>query len=301
MATWKLPFADKYVTGEFGTRSKYRIANNLGPHRGVDWARPSGTKIPAVTKGTIVLVKWSRILGWVLVQTGWAEGKTWYIGYSHLLEKPTLKVGDKVRMGQTVGLMGSTGSASSGPHLHATLGTTEKSVFWGKVYDLKAFIKKQIEAESKAAKKKGTAGTAKGATKPLSVKTEPIKTVKKPAAKKPAAKATPAKTTSKKSVPKAAPKTHKVVKGDSYWSIGQKYGIDYKKIQDLNKNKPLKPGDIVRLDPGKNVDKTTKRMYTVKSGDSYWKIGKQFGIDYRKLQRINSNKQLNPGDIIKLD
>ena len=279
MATWKLPFADKYVTGEFGTRSKYRIANNLGPHRGVDWARPSGTKIPAVTSGTVSLVKWSRILGWVLVQTGWAEGKTWYIGYSHLLEEPTLKAGDKIKMGQTVGLMGSTGSASSGPHLHATLGSTPKSVFYGKVYDLKAFIKKQIEAETP--KKKPAA--------------------KKPVAKKPVAKKPATKPAAKKAAPKTIPKTHKVVKGDSYWGIGQKYGIDYKKIQALNKNKPLKPGDIVRLDPGKNVDKTTKRMYTVKSGDSYWKIGKQFGVDYRKLQRINSNKQLNPGDIIKLD
>ena len=290
MATWKLPFADKYVTGEFGTRSKYRIANNLGPHRGVDWARPSGTKIPAVTKGTVSLVKWSRVLGWVLVQTGWAEGKTWYIGYSHLLEKPTLKVGDKIRMGQTVGLMGSTGSASSGPHLHATLGTTKKSVFWGKVYDLKAFIKKQIEEEKAKAKKT----KAKPAAKKTSTAS---KTATKPAAKKPAAKKPAAKETSTK---KANPKTHKVVRGESYWSIGEKYGISYKKLQDINKNKQLKPGDLVRLDGGV-VDNQPKRMYTVKSGDSYWKIGKQFGIDYRKIQRLNSNKQLNPGDIIKLD
>lgn len=300
MATWKLPFADKYVTGEFGTRSKFRIANNLGPHRGVDWARPSGTKIPAVTSGTVALVQWSRILGWVLVQTGWAEGKTWYIGYSHLLEEPTLKVGDKIKVGQTIGMMGSTGSASSGPHLHATLGTTPKSVFYGKVYDLKAFIKKQIEAETpkkKPAAKKPNAGTAKGATKPLSVKTAAIKTVPdKPATKKPATKPAAKKPAAKK----ATPKTHKVVKGDSYWSIGEKYGIDYKKIQKINKNKQLKPGDLVRLDAGV-VDNTPKRMYTVKSGDSYWKIGKQFGIDYRKIQRLNGNKPLSPGDIVKLD
>ena len=304
MAKWKLPFADKYVTGEFGTRSKYRIANNLGPHRGVDWARPSGTKIPAVTSGTVALVQWSRILGWVLVQTGWAEGKTWYIGYSHLLEKPTLKVGDKVKMGQTVGLMGSSGSASSGPHLHATLGTTKKAVFWGKVYDLKAFIKKQIAEEKAAAKKaaakKGTPGTAKGASKPLSTKTEPIKkpTTKKPVTKKDGvSKPPPAK---KPAAKKATPKTHKVVKGDSYWAIGEKYGLDYKKIQEINKNKALKPGDLVRLDAGA-VDNKPKRMYTVKAGDSYWKIGKQFGIDYRKIQRLNGNKPLHPGDILKLD
>lgn len=257
MTAWKLPFPDKYVTGEFGTRSKFRIANNLGPHRGVDWARPSGTKIPAVTSGTVALVQWSRVLGWVLVQTGWAEGKTWYIGYSHLLEKPTLKVGDKIKTGQAVGMMGSTGSASSGPHLHATLGTTKKSVFWGKVYDLKAFIKKQIEAEApkkKPATKKGSAGTAKGATKPLSTKTTAIKTVQnKPAPKKPATKKPAAKPVTEKPAAKR---------------------------------------------PAPNV---TKRMYNVKAGDSYWKIGKQFGIDYRKLQKLNNSKPLHPGDIINLD
>lgn len=225
MATWKLPFADKYVTGEFGTRSKYRIANNLGPHRGVDWARPSGTKIPAVTNGTVSLVKWSRVLGWVLVQTGWADGKTWYVGYCHLLEKPTLKVGDKVKMGQTVGLMGSTGSASSGPHLHATLGTTKNSVFWGKVYDLKAFIKKQIELDAPAAK-------------PEAPKPE----AKKPAEKKPAAKPVA------KAKPK--PKTHKVVSGDTLGKIAKKYGTTVATLAKLNKItnvNSIRVGQVIKL------------------------------------------------------
>ena len=221
MATWKLPFADKFVTGEFGTRSKFRIANNLGPHRGVDWARPSGTKIPAVTSGTVALVKYSKVLGWVLVQTGWAENKTWFVGYCHLLEEPTLKVGDKVKMGQTVGLMGSTGSASSGPHLHATLGTTKNSVFFGKVYDLKAFIKKQIENEAAELPEK---------------------------AEKPAPKVVVAEKAPKPSKPAAKPaKTYTVKSGDSYWKIGKALGIDYRKLQKLNNNKQLHPGDKIKI------------------------------------------------------
>lgn len=221
MASFKLPFADKYVTGEFGTRSKYRIANNLGPHRGVDWARPLGTRIPAVSKGTVVLVKWSRILGWCLVQTVWAEGKTWYVGYAHLAEKPKLEVGDKVKMGQTIGLMGSTGSASSGPHLHATLGRTKKSIFWGKVYDLKAFIKHQMKKEA-----------AESPQKPQQAKPKVV-TPKKPV--KPSASAT------------KAPKTYTVKSGDSYWKIGKMFGIDYRKLQKLNNNKQLHPGDKIKI------------------------------------------------------
>lgn len=142
MSTWMQPFADKYITGQFGTRSAFRIRNGLGPHRGTDWARPNKTPIPAVTDGTIALVHYSKVIGWCIVQTGWAEGKTWYVGYAHLAKKPKLKKGDKIKMGQPIGLMGNTGSASSGPHLHATLSDSVKGIFWGKVFDLYKFINK---------------------------------------------------------------------------------------------------------------------------------------------------------------
>ena len=35
---------------------------------------------------------------------------------------------------------------------------------------------------------------------------------------------------------------HTVVKGDTYWDLGEKYGVPYKDIQKLNKNAPLKVG-----------------------------------------------------------
>lgn len=159
---WGLPFNDKHVTGEFGTRSAFRIRNGLGPHRGVDWAPGDRKTIHAVTDGKVELIKWSNILGWVMVQSS-ASGK-YYIGYAHLscafhgsnCKGPSkhkagqtcmksLKEGDKVELGQVVGRVGNTGKASSGSHLHATLGKTVKSVFYGKVYDLKGYIKKQLK------------------------------------------------------------------------------------------------------------------------------------------------------------
>ena len=136
------PFAEDRITGHFGTRSAFRIRNGLGPHRGTDWAERNKTPIPAITSGTIALVQYSKILGWCIVQTAWAEGKTYYIGYAHLAKKPTLKKGDKINMGETIALLGNTGKASSGPHLHATLSTSVKGIFWGKVYDLYKFINK---------------------------------------------------------------------------------------------------------------------------------------------------------------
>lgn len=158
LKAWKKPFPDKYLTGEFGTRSKYRIANNLGPHRGTDWAPGVNKIIPSIAPGTLRLLQWSDALGWVAVYSAWHDGKTWYIGYSHLscaihgpeCEGPkklgahspfkSTKVGDKKELGEPVGRVGNTGSASSGAHVHVTLSRALKGVFYGKVYDIREYI-----------------------------------------------------------------------------------------------------------------------------------------------------------------
>ncbi len=128
--TWKLPFPDKNITGHYGTLSEYRKKMGLQPHSGTDWAMKGGTPIPAIANGTIAFVGESKILGHVIVQTAMsADKKVWYLGYCHLQKAPTLKVGDKIKVGQTIGLVGTTGSASSGNHLHATASSKVKGVF----------------------------------------------------------------------------------------------------------------------------------------------------------------------------
>ena len=44
---------------------------------------------------------------------------------AHLANKPTVKVGDKIKLGQKIGIMGNTGH-STGPHLHIELQKAEK-------------------------------------------------------------------------------------------------------------------------------------------------------------------------------
>jgi murein DD-endopeptidase MepM/ murein hydrolase activator NlpD len=56
------------------------------------------------------------------------QKKLAYIGYSHL-QKPGLAIGTKVLAGETIGLCGSSGSASSGPHLHLTVSREVKGIF----------------------------------------------------------------------------------------------------------------------------------------------------------------------------
>ena len=129
VADWRLPYPDKYITGHYGTLSDFRRKRGMQPHSGTDWARPLGTRIPSIAKGTIRLIQYSKVLGWVVVQTAMdKDGKIWYLGYCHMDFKPNYKVGQKIRKGQTIGKVGNTGQ-SSGPHLHATASRTLKGVF----------------------------------------------------------------------------------------------------------------------------------------------------------------------------
>ena len=145
---WKSPFPENTVTGEYGTLSEYRKARGMQPHSGRDFAPGARKTIPAVADGSVQLLQWSNVLGWVLVQDAkGVDGKTYYIGYSHLscakhginCKGPKVlgdhsplrstKIGDKKKLGEPIGRVGNTGSASSGPHLHLTVSKTVKGVF----------------------------------------------------------------------------------------------------------------------------------------------------------------------------
>lgn len=164
--SWLMPFPESAITGEYGTMSAFRRQNNMQPHSGTDWA-PSGsnkgrTGIPSIAAGTIKLIQWSDVLGWVIVQTAMAKDKkVWYLGYSHIscnnhgmncrgprVEGPhapiNKTVGTKVEAGQLMAYIGNTGSGSSGSHLHGTASRTLKGVFGAT--SAKVDLKKLIEA-----------------------------------------------------------------------------------------------------------------------------------------------------------
>lgn len=138
MAEWMLPFPDKNLGTKFGVVD----AAHPNGHRGTDWNKlKAGTKLPAVANGTIVLSKESEILGNVTVLKVLRKGLIpVYFGYCHMQKPCALPVGTKVKMGDTIGLLGNTGSASSGPHLHLTGSWTLMGVFYGKVFDAWKFL-----------------------------------------------------------------------------------------------------------------------------------------------------------------
>lgn len=138
---WRMPLNGKYSYGP-----KFGIVDALHPngHRGVDYnGFKEGTPLLAIADGKIVLNKWSDVLGNVVVLQVGAK----FFGYCHMSKPSPLKVGKVVAAGGVVGVAGTTGSASSGVHLHLTLGTEVTSVFSGTVYDADAFLKEKIAAE----------------------------------------------------------------------------------------------------------------------------------------------------------
>ena len=150
MAEFMFPFPDSALTGHFGKVRRIR-GKDTSPHRGTDWAAKRGTPIPAVSEGSVKLVQYSKVLGWVLVQTVYGnDKKTRYVGYCHMKIKPTLKVGAKLKIGQTIGKVDTEGY-STGPHLHATLSTSVKGVFYGTVLDLYKYLSENVEKPSASA------------------------------------------------------------------------------------------------------------------------------------------------------
>lgn len=83
-------------------------------HAGIDYAAPTGTPIPSPIDGKV-------IKSWVSPYGGGNETQVWDGSkYTHIFmhqSKRKVKIGDRVRQGQIIGLVGNTGN-STGPHLH---------------------------------------------------------------------------------------------------------------------------------------------------------------------------------------
>ena len=115
---WTKPCSYRLLSSPYG----YRIHPVYGTwkfHSGVDLAGPQGTPIVATRDGTVTMAK-----------TGYNGGNGNYVtinhgdgfssSYLHMLENLQVSVGQKVKAGQVIGYMGSTG-ISTGPHLHFTI------------------------------------------------------------------------------------------------------------------------------------------------------------------------------------
>ncbi len=101
------------ITSTFGFRIGPRTGK-LERHTGWDIAIDSGTPAGATGAGKVITAGWSSVGYGLHVVIDHGNGLTTLYGH---LEKLEVAEGDEVALGQTVGLVGSTGN-STGPHLH---------------------------------------------------------------------------------------------------------------------------------------------------------------------------------------
>ncbi len=103
------------ISSKFNPNRKHPIFKTKRPHRGVDYAAPSGTPIKSSGDGKVIFA--GRKGGYgkaVIVQ----HGQKYTTLYAHMRRiKPGMKRGKRVKQGQVIGYVGSTGYAT-GPHLH---------------------------------------------------------------------------------------------------------------------------------------------------------------------------------------
>ncbi|WP_290979604.1 peptidoglycan DD-metalloendopeptidase family protein [Hyphomicrobium sp.] len=104
---------DVRLTSGFGVRF-HPLLNTRKMHTGVDWACASGTPIIAAGNGTIEEVGHKGYYG-NYIRIRHANG--YQTAYGHMSRFAKVQAGMKVRQGQIIGYVGSTG-LSSGPHVH---------------------------------------------------------------------------------------------------------------------------------------------------------------------------------------
>jgi len=110
---------------------------------------------------------------------------------------------------------------------------------------------------------------------------------------------------------------HTISKGESFYTLGKKYGVGFKAIADANPGvnpNRLKIGDKIKIPPPKTpgaaalngtaapVADGVAKTYKVKSGDNLGKIGKIFGVTPKQLRAANNLRtdQIKVGQTLKI-
>ena len=110
----KAPLNYKRISSTFTYARKHPIYKIVRPHTGVDYAAPAGTPVVALGDGVVTMKEYKGGGGNTIKIK---HNATYTTGYLHLKGYAKgLAVGKRVKQGEVIGYVGSTGS-STGPHL----------------------------------------------------------------------------------------------------------------------------------------------------------------------------------------
>ena len=109
----RAPLNFSYISSGFNPRRMHPVLKRVRPHRGIDYYAPPGTPVYSAGDGTVIQSAYSRANGHHVFVKHANSIVTKYLHFT----KRTVNKGQKVKQGQTIGTVGSTGLAT-GPHLH---------------------------------------------------------------------------------------------------------------------------------------------------------------------------------------
>ena len=108
----RMPLDNARLSSDFGMRT-HPVMGGRRHHRGVDLASPTGTPVYATADGRVDMAQWFSSYGLYIQINHGGDLETRYAHLSSL----AVTQGQKVRKGDLIGHVGSTGR-STGPHLH---------------------------------------------------------------------------------------------------------------------------------------------------------------------------------------
>ncbi len=110
----KAPLHFTRISSGFTYNRRHPITRRVQPHTAIDYAAPAGTPVVSIGDGTVISAGYSGAAGNMVKIK---HDGTWQSAYLHLSKYGAgIKAGAKVRQGQVIGYVGSTGR-STGPHL----------------------------------------------------------------------------------------------------------------------------------------------------------------------------------------
>ena len=110
----RAPLSYTRISSGFTYSRRHPITRKVRPHTGIDYAAPTGTEVMSIGDGVVVYKGYKRAEGNMVKIK---HNSVYTSAYLHLSRYGKgLNVGDRVRQGQVIGYVGSTGY-STGPHL----------------------------------------------------------------------------------------------------------------------------------------------------------------------------------------
>ncbi|MDZ7811532.1 MAG: LysM peptidoglycan-binding domain-containing protein [Arhodomonas sp.] len=99
---------------------------------------------------------------------------------------------------------------------------------------------------------------------------------------------------------------HEVQPGDSLWAVARRYDVTVDQLVAWNQLSPdtvLQPGDTLRIRQGGEAGGAGQSVYTVRKGDSLYRIAREFDVrvaDLRRWNGIDRGDYLRPGQQLQV-